>query len=90
MYLKVPIKITDEGKKWTKFEKFHIIHDLISFIITLTMSILGSCFIKADIDSVFFVIVITEMQLLGLVLKVTFLKNGMNSLTKLTSENLKN
>ena len=60
------------GKEWRSFEKFHIVHDVTSFMLTLTMTALGAFHIQAQLDRVLFTVVITEMQLLGLILKNTY------------------
>ena len=60
------------GKVWRSFEKIHLVHDVTSFILTLTMTALGAYHIHALLDRVLFTVVITEMQLLGLILKNTY------------------
>jgi hypothetical protein len=60
------------GKVWRSFEKFHLVHDVTSFMLTLTITALGAFHIQAQLDRVLFTVVITEMQLLGLILKNTY------------------
>ena len=62
----------NEGKIWKGFEKCHLFHDISSFLITFTMTVLGAIFIKANVDKALFIVVINEMQLFGLLLKSTY------------------
>ena len=58
----------ETGKNQSRFELCHIIFDASSFVITLALTISGAICIDAEIDEVLFIIVITEMQLFGLIL----------------------
>ena len=60
------------GKERNSFEKCHIVHDSTSFVVTATMTILGAIFIKEQFNKTFFIIIMTEMQLFGLLLKGTY------------------
>ena len=60
------------GKGRISFQKCHIIHDFTSFLLTATMTILGAIFIREKFDNIFFIIIMTEMQLFGLLLKGTY------------------
>ena len=62
----------EEGKDWKCFEKCHLLHDISSFLITFAMTVLGALYIKANVDKALFIVVITEMQLFGLLLKSTY------------------
>ena len=63
---------TKRGKDRNSFEKCHIVHDFTSFVVTATMTILGAIFIKEQFNKKFFIIIMTEMQLFGLLLKGTY------------------
>ena len=62
----------EKGKTRQNFELCHIIFDTSSFLITLALTITGALLLDAKIDRVLFIIVITEMQLFGLLLKSTY------------------
>ena len=62
----------EKGKDWKCFEKCHLFHDISSFLITFAMTVLGALYIKANVDKALFIVVITEMQLFGLLMKSTY------------------
>ena len=64
--------LSEKGKTRQNFELCHIIFDTSSFLITLALTISGALLLDAKIDRVLFIIVITEMQLFGLLLKSTY------------------
>ena len=64
--------LSEKGKTRQNFELCHIIFDTSSFLITLALTITGALLLDAEIDRVLFIIVITEMQLFGLLLKSTY------------------
>ena len=64
--------LSEKGKTRQNFELCHIIFDTSSFLITLALTITGALLLHAKIDRVLFIIVITEMQLFGLLLKSTY------------------
>ena len=61
-----------KGKDRQSFELCHMIYDFTSFLITFALTLTGAWFIDAKIDKWLFVIVISEMQLFGLLLKSTY------------------
>ena len=60
-----------KGKDRKSFELCHMIYDSTSFLITFALTLTGASYID-DIDRWLFVIVISEMQLFGLLLKSTY------------------
>ena len=60
-----------KGKR-NSFEFCHMIYDFTSLLLTLTLTIIGSIYIDAKIDYWLFSLVITEMQIFGLILKSTY------------------
>ena len=61
-----------KGKDRKSFEICHMIYDSTSFLITFALTLTGAKYIEAEIDHWLFVIVISEMQLFGLLLKSTY------------------
>ena len=61
-----------KGKDRKSFELCHIFYDSTSFLITFALTLTGASYIEAEIDHWLFVIVISEMQLFGLLLKSTY------------------
>ena len=62
----------NEGKEWKSFEKCHLVHDITSFAVTFVMTVLGAWYVKANVDIALLIVVITEMQLFGFLLKSTY------------------
>ena len=62
---------TKKGKR-NSFEFCHMIYDFTSLLLTVTLTIIGSIYIDAKIDYWLFSLVITEMQIFGLILKSTY------------------
>ena len=62
----------EEKRKRNSFEFCHMIYDATSLLLTLTLTIIGSIYIDAKIDPWLFSLVITEMQIFGLILKSTY------------------
>ena len=65
-------EVVGKGKDRKSFELCHMIYDSTSFLITFALTLTGAWFIDAKIDHKLFVIVISEMQLFGLLLKSTY------------------
>ena len=65
-----------QGKDWKPYDKYHVIYDFTSLIITVTMIVLGAIFLEEKLlerfEMVLFIIIMVEMLLLGLILKVTY------------------
>ena len=64
-----------KGKR-NSFDFCHTIYDFTSLLLTLTLTIIGSIYIDAKIDYWLFSLVITEMQIFGLILKSTYYLYG--------------
>ena len=66
----------EQGKEWKPYEKYHVVYDLTSLIITVTMIVLGAIFLGEKLEERFerdlFIIIMVEMLLLGLILKATY------------------
>ena len=62
----------EEKRKRNSFEWCHIIYDSTSLLMSIALTIIGAIYIDAKIDPCLFSLVITEMQIFGLILKSTY------------------
>ena len=62
----------EEKRKRNSFEWCHIIYDTTSLLMSIALTIIGAIYIDAKIDPCLFSLVITEMQIFGLILKSTY------------------
>ena len=64
--------LTEEKRKRNSFELCHMIYDATSLLTSIALTIIGAIYIDAKIDPCLFFLVITEMQIFGLILKSTY------------------
>ena len=64
--------LNEENKKRNSFEWCHMIYDSTSLLLSIALTIIGANYIDAKIDPCLFSLVITEMQIFGLILKSTY------------------
>ena len=64
--------LNEEERKRNSFELCHMIYDSTSLLLSIGLTIIGAIYIDAKIDPCLFSLVITEMQIFGLILKSTY------------------